>query len=260
MNRAGTGRQARSRVLQLLVLALAAWASETTAETFVILSMVGDHLTIVTQRRQTGSHIDVNGYQTFANPDPVLDEFASKTADAIIAKMRANAASVTIRADPAWYKIRDSWVDADLTGVSNLIADIKGRLPPITDAHLLLIAPYRDQPKLRTQEAELGSGKVSGLGFYVDTETTLYRSDTHEKSLGYLGIFSNFQLVLIDFRSGAVEGHERVVLGTTRSSARAADRTLWNALTTAQKTQVLESLMKAGIDESLPKMLAAAKK
>jgi hypothetical protein len=260
MNRNEAGRKARSRVLRLLVLALATWANQADAETFVILSMVGDHLTIVTQRRQTGSHIDVNGYQTFENSDPVLDEFAAKAADAIIAKTRADAASVTIRADPAWYKIRDSWVDAELIRIPELIADIKRRLPPITDAHLLLITPYRDQPKLRTQEAELGSGKVSGLGFYVDTETTLYRSDTHEKSLGYLGIFSNFQLVLIDLGSGAVEGHERVVLGTTRSSARAADRTLWNALTTAQKTQVLESLMKAGIDESLPKMLAATKK
>jgi hypothetical protein len=136
MNRNGTRREARSRVLLLVVLALATWGSETAAETFVILSMVGDHLTIVTQRRQTGSHIDVNGYQTFANSDPALDEFASKTTDAIIAKTRPNAASVTIRADPAWYKIRDSWVDAELTGIPELIADIKGRLPPIADAHL----------------------------------------------------------------------------------------------------------------------------
>jgi hypothetical protein len=49
------------------------------------------------------------------------------------------------------------------------------------------------------------------------------------------------------------------VLGTTRSSARAEDRTPWNALTAAQKTKVLESLMKQGIEGSLLRMLSSPK-
>jgi hypothetical protein len=101
---------------------------------------------------------------------------------------------------------------------------------------------------------------VSGLGFYIDATTWFRRSDTNETSRGFLGIFANFQLVLIDLQTGALEGHERVVLGTTRSSARAEDRTPWNALTATQKTQVLESLIKEGIEGSLPKMLAAPKR
>ena len=259
MIRDGTARRTALRVLGLLLFALAAWASEAAAETFVILSMIGDHLTIVTQRRQTGSHIDVNGYQTFQNPDPALDEFAAKVADALIAKARSDAASVTLRAaDPALYKILDSWVDAELSNVAELVSDIKSKLPPMADARLLLISPYRDQPQLTTTNSELGSGKVSGLGFYVDTETWLRISETnHQMSRGYLGLFANFQLVLIDLESGKVSGHERVVLGTTRSSAQAPDRTPWNALTAAQKMQVLKSLLKEGIEGSLPKMLAA---
>jgi hypothetical protein len=217
----GTRRCTPLRLLGLLLLALAAWVSEAAAETFVILPLIGDHLTIVTQRRQTGSHIDVNGYQTFPNSDPALDEFAAKIADAVIAKTRPDAGSVTIRAsDPTLYKIRDSWVDAELSGVAELIADIKGKLPPMNDAHLLLMTPYRDQPQLRTTKSELGSGKVSGLGFYVDTETWLTISETDKQgSRGYLGLFANFQLVLIDIESGKVAGHERVVLGSTHASA-----------------------------------------
>ena len=248
-------------LLRACALAAAAWASEACAETYVILPLVGDQLTIVTQRRQTGSHIDVNGYQRVPNADPALDEFAAKAVDAVIAKVRPDAGSVTIRAsDPALYKIRDSWVDAELSGVAELVSDIKGKLPPMSDARLLLITPYRDQPALTTTKAELGSGKVSGLGFYVDTETWLAISETnHEKSRGYLGLFANFQLVLIDLESGKVAGHERVVLGATRSSAQAPDRTPWNALTAAQKMRVLQSLMKQGIEGSLPGMLSSKK-
>jgi hypothetical protein len=251
----------RRHLLRACVLAAAVWASEACAETYVILPLVGDHLTIVAHRRQTGSHIDANEYQTVLNADPALDDFAAKVADAVIAKTRPDAGSIAIRAgDPALYKIRDSWLDAELSGVAELISDIKSKLPPMSDARLLLITPYRDQPKLTTTKAELGSGKVSGLGFYVDTETWLRISETeHEMSRGYLGIFANFQLVLIDLETGKVGGQERVVLGATRSSAQAPDRTPWNALTAAQKMQVLKSLMKEGIEGSLPGMLSSKK-
>ena len=93
----------------------------------------------------------------------------------------------------------------------------------------------------------------------MDTATWLYRSDTHEKSRGYLGIFANFQLVMVNFETGKVEGQERVVLGTSRSSARAQDSTPWNALTGEQKVQVLQSLMKEGIERSLPGVLSSTK-
>ena len=109
------------------------------------------NFTIVAQRRQTGSHMDANEYQTDPNADPALDDFAAKVADAVIATTRPDAGSVTIRADdPAFYKIRDSWLDAELPGVAELASDIKGKLPPMPGARLLLITPYRDQPQLRT--------------------------------------------------------------------------------------------------------------
>ena len=77
--------------------------------------------------------------------------------------------------------------------------------------------------------------------------------------MGYLGIFANFQLVLVNLQTNAIEGHERIALGTTRSSARAEDRTPWNALTPEQKTKVLQSLIKEGIEGALPRMLSSKK-
>jgi hypothetical protein len=260
MKRCGSVAAGRlARTLRVLTLLAAGWVAEASAETFVILFLVGDHLTVVAQRRQTGSHMDVNEYQVVPMTESTFDDFAVRVADATIAKLRPDAGSVTLRADAATYKLRDSWLDADMSGVADVISAVKKQIPVIPDVHLLLITPYRDQPALKTRDFELGAGKVSGLGFYIDTATTLYRSDTHESSRGYLGIFANYQLVLIDLQSGAVKGHERVVLGTTRSSARAEDRTPWNALTAAQKIQILESLLKEGIEDSLPKMLTAQK-
>ena len=43
----------------------------------------------------------MNGYQRVQNADPALDDFAAKVADAVIARERPDAGSVTIRAADA---------------------------------------------------------------------------------------------------------------------------------------------------------------
>jgi hypothetical protein len=246
-----------ARTLRVLVLVAGAWMAEAAADTYVILSLVGDHLTVVSQRRQTGSHIDVNDYQVFPMAEPAFDDFAVRVADATIAKLRPDAGAVSIRAgDSALYKVRDSWLDADMTGVAELVSVVKKQLPPLPDGHLLLIAPYRDQPNLRTGSDTRGAGKVAGLGFYLDTVTQFIAK---EGIPGYLGVFANFQLILINLQMGGIEAQERVVLGTTHPAADGQDGTAWNALTAAQKSRVLESLIKKGIEDALPRMLSARK-
>jgi hypothetical protein len=260
MNRKlGVTASRSARALKMLTVVALAWAAEASAaDTYVILSLVGDHVTVVSQRRQTGSHMDVNDYQVTPLAPPGFDDFAVRTADATIAKTRPDAGSVTIRAsDPELYKVRDSWLDADVTGVAELISSIKKQLPPLPDAHLLLITPYRDQPELRTGSDDRGAGKVAGLGFYLDSVTRFWAM---EGAPGFLGVFVNFQLVLINLQTNAIEAHERVVLGTTHPAAYAEDRTPWNALTPAQKSKAIESLMKKGIEDKLPGMLSAPKR
>jgi hypothetical protein len=251
---------ARKRLSLLLGLFLAATcASQALAETYVILSVFSDHLTIVGMGAQLGSHINQNRHQTIQVTGTPFDDFAVRVADAIIAKARPAASVVALRAiDPELYKLRDSWLDvADVADVLQLMAFVPESVARSADTRLLLIAPYRDELKLKTAHDLRGAGKVAGLGFYLDTITRLRRSDTMESAVGYLGVFANFQLMLINLQSGAIDAHERIVLGTTRSAARAEDRTAWNALTQEQKTKVLESLLKEGIEGSLPRMLSS---
>ena len=243
-------------VFGAILLTGTAWPIDAGAEAYVILSLIGDHLTVVRQRGQTGSHIDANEYEIMPMASTGLDDFAVSTADAIVAKIRPNAGSVTIRADPATLKINDSWLDAEVSGVADVLADIKKQLPPLPDAHLLLIAPFRDEPHLLTGKDARGSGKVGGLGFYYDYNTYF---ENLSASRGYLGVFANYQLILINLQTNVVEGHERVTLGSTHPAAYAPDRQVWNALTPAQKTKALESMLRRGIGESLPKMLAPMK-
>jgi hypothetical protein len=235
----------------------ATWTADANAEAYVILSLIGDHVTIVGQGSQVGSHLDQNKNEIVPLVESQLDDFAASVADATIAKLRPQAGAATLRAsDPALYRMSDSWLDADLTGVQDVISAVRKQLPLLPDAHLLLITPYRDQPDMKTGSDSRGSGKVAGLGFYIDSVT---RFVSLQGAPGFLGVFANFQLVLINLQTNAIEGHERVVLGTTHPAAYAKDRTVWNALTQTQKTRALQSLVRRGIESSLPRIISSPK-
>jgi hypothetical protein len=230
------------------------------AETYVVLSLVGDRVTVVGLGAQLGSHIDQSRREVIPIQGTGLDDFVIRVADQAIAKARPEATVVALRAgDPTLYKLRDSWLDSDSVEVKDLMSFLPQSALQSPDTRLLLITPYRDELELGRQNNVLGIGKVGGLGFFLDTITRSRRSDTMETGVGYLGIFAHFQLTLINLPAGGVDAHERVVLGTTRSAARAADRSVWNAVSQEDKSRLLESLLKRGIEQSLPRMLSSKK-
>jgi hypothetical protein len=260
MNRSRKVAAHSAQLLGMLLLVDSAWIGEVDAQQYVVLSLIGDHITLVGEGRQTGSRLDQNRYQVIKQAEPQFDDFAVSIADAVLAKTQPTASVVTVRVnDQKLYALRDSWLDAEAVGVRELLGLIGNAIPPAPDSHLLLITSSLEQPDMKTAHDYRGTGKVAGLGFYLDTITRLRRSDTMESSRGYLGIFAHFQLVLVNLQTNAIEGHERIALGTTRSAARAEDRTPWNALTPEQKSQVLQSLIKKGIEGSLPRMLSSKK-
>jgi len=246
----------RKSLLAVLVVA-AAWASGAGAEAIAILSLVGDHLTIVSPGKQIGSHLDQNQYQVVPLADTGFDDFAVRVAHDVITKARPEASLAPFRArDPALYALRDAWLDADSVNVRALIALVAENLPKDPDARLLLIAPYKGTLELKSDGAYRGSGKVAGLGFYLDSATRMTRTDTMESGIGFLGVFANFQLLLINLKTNAVEAHERIIAGTTFPAAMAPDRTPWNALSAARKSEELDAMMKREIERVLPLMLS----
>ena len=73
-------------LLCAMLLAASAWTNEANAETYVILSLIGDHLTLVGMGGQLGSHLDQNPHQTVPVNGTGFDDFAVRAADASIAK------------------------------------------------------------------------------------------------------------------------------------------------------------------------------
>src|SRR5438477_5962920 len=146
-------------LLRLLLLAGIAWIGDASAERYVLLSLIGDHITVVGQGSQVGSHLDQNRYEVVKLVEPQLDDFAVSVADAVVAKTQPTASVVTLRAnDPNLYALRDSWLDAEAVGVRELLAIIGSGIPPVPESHLLLITTSSDQPNMKTTSSSRGSG------------------------------------------------------------------------------------------------------
>ena len=60
--------------------------------------------------------------------------------------------------------------------IRSLVSFVTQAAPNASGAHLLLIAPYRARPQLRTATDYRGAGSVAGLGFYVGTIWATARS------------------------------------------------------------------------------------
>jgi hypothetical protein len=245
------------RCARWLGLVFAVCSGTTDAESYLILSLIGDRLTVVGAERQVGSNLDRNTQQVVKLDDHSLDDFAVRTSDVAIRKLRPSASTAMLRAsDPALYSLRDNWLEADSVNTQALLS-IVGRLaPPAADARLLLIAPRRDELDLRMADFHLFTGsKIAGLGFYVDQKTYV-RSRT-EAGQGLFAVFANFQLLLINLQTGAIDAYRKVATGTTFASSQAPDKTTWNAISAERKLQVLQFLIKREIDGALPELLSS---
>jgi hypothetical protein len=236
-----------------ICVACAAWAGAATADSYLILSLLGDHLTTVTEGPPPGGGTgDGNQYDVARMTGTALEDFVVHVADAAIQRA-APAASVTMlrASDPQLYASSDGWFDITPEQVHTLVSFVARAMPPGPDARLLLIAPYLAQPQLRTATDYRGRGSVAGLGFYVSN-----RLQDGQGSAGFLGVFANFQMLVINLRSEMIERREIIVAGTAYSAARAPDGVASNALSPEEKVKALQSLVRDEIERVLPKMLA----
>ena len=246
------------RSIGLLGLAFAAWAGDGFAQTYLVLPLLGDRVTIVTAERQSG-RVDSSRYEVVPQTVPTFDNHVLRAVQGTFQRARPDTAIIMLRAtDPKLFALRDAWLDSDDVNVRALWLFIARQSAASAASHLLLITPYRSEPQMKVGGGEYrGTGKVAGLGFYLDGVTRLRRSDTDETATGFLGVFANFQLILINLQSETIEARERITVGQTFAAARAVDKSPWEALSPARKDAVLAHLITEEIENVLPGMLKA---
>ena len=235
-----------------LCLAFVVSHAAAAADNYAVMSLVGDRLTFIVSEKQVGSRLDLNQKEVVTVNDRSLDDFASRVADAAIEKARPSASVTMLRAnDPALYVLRNSWLDTEGGDVKTLASIVVKFVSSSSDARLLLIVPYRAELELKSDRGYPFTGsKIGGLGFYsgVGNQASDESYAAKQVTAAFLGVFANFQLLLINLQTGAIEAHERVVVGDTFPA---------DTLSPTQKVEALRNLMQREIERAVPVMLRA---
>lgn len=228
------------------------------AADYAIVSLIGSEITIVGAQPVSSTSLDRNSYSPIPVKDATFDRAVFNAVDrAIVARNRHEKSSLLrMPADDA----RAAFIDGAKSAVAaaSVVDAVRPAAAQAGLARMVLVAPYRYAPMMRTAEGHVGTGRVAGLGVYVDRMTRFHQPGVADVYPGYLGLFANFRVLVVDLASGAVLAEDVVTTGTTYATSRSASRDPMAAITAEEKLRVLQRLIDVEMARVLPPLLAKA--
>src|SRR5882672_4015577 len=227
------------------------------ARKYAVLSLIGDALSVISYQPRTGSSIDTNRHELIPITDGSFDKTALMATDAALRKIDAQASVVLLTSSSqSLYQEQEKLFSGSQLVLPDEIATV---LKSSGATHLIILTKYRGEARLQAAQFNLGSGKLTGLGFYVDRQYRLSRSDTGERSVGFLAPFVYFKISLVDVATLAVLREEIATATTTLSAARSKDADPWNVLTPGQKVERINSMTRGEVSRAVPVLVSNTK-
>ena len=238
-----------------LIWAPGGHAAEGDLRTYAVISLIGDQISIVGHQDAVGSHTDTNKKETITLDGHVLDSVAMKAVSDAIRRLDAPATVVLLAAsDPKLYEMQDKLFDRN-NGLTPLVDSLKGTLQNQHATHLILITKHRDDAALRLSAGYIGSGRIEGVGFYLDASYA-YRGLPAAK--GFLAPFAYLKITLVDVKDMTVireqVAENSYTVGTVRAKG---SLNPWDAMTSKEKVAAMRTVINRAIANAMPEVIAA---
>ena len=242
---------------KIFVLVIAGlWSSvavATEVRSLLLLSVMGDNMTVISHRPEAGSHLDQNKrYAMDLGINAVDDLVMSAAWSAVKASGALSESQVRAIRYRGEYDPSTWLAGSKFKPPENLVDAIRS-----TDAtHMLVVAPHRAPAVLKLKRGSTGSGQLEGIGFYIDREARIGRSDTGEVGVGFLAPYAYLKVLLIDLQSWDIERQQVVSASNTVSVARNKDQfDPWEALDASQKISAITRIVRAEMNRVVPVLL-----
>lgn len=225
--------------------------------TFAVLSLVGDQFSVVFRRPETGSRVDTNDRREYPIDVATLDEIAVAAAEGVLRQLKPLSPMLrfSIR-DPRLFALQDKLL-VDSAESHEMREALAKLLRDNGASRLVLVTKWRDDAQFKLLSSTTGTGKIAGLGFYVDSFMRLHTTNTGEGASGFLGPFAYLSVSVIDVSSmtairsaRARESDMQLPLNAT-GAVRA-----WDALSPAGKVDALERVLHRGVQNAAMVVLA----
>ena len=245
----------KRRFLLGMVLVCAALHAEAQRK-YAVLSAIGDRITVVTRAMSTGSNVDTNRREPMELAGPGLDNAVLLAAEDGIKAADPEARAIllaprTPMAEQAAAASRDG-------SLEKWASDARAQLAGLGATHVIVITKHRGEARLNVASGSTGSGKLEGLGFYVDASYAAADDNDAQGVRGFLASYAYILLRVIDLQSGKQVG-EQIVMASNRAVPGAESTRAWDALPPDRKVAALRDLATKEVDATMPALLAGAK-
>jgi hypothetical protein len=225
--------------------------------TYALLSLVGDQFTVVTRREETGSRIDQNLRRSYPIDGATLDDMAVDAAERVLKRLKplAEVVRFSIR-DARLFELQDKLLteSAESRGMREALAKL---LREHQATRLVVVTKWRDDARFDLYEKTTGTGKISGLGFYVEPFERIRRLDSGEEAFGFLGPYAYVNVTVVDVASmtriRSVQSRESEMKLPVHSSGAVS---AWHALTPAAKVDALERVLRRAVEKATAAAIA----
>jgi hypothetical protein len=262
-------RRAPPRLVVLCLYAglLCAWGlrGAELAPQYVIVSAIGPGFTIVKKRVEAGTNMTGVTRDTYPLADATFEDAVLDAAERTLREIGPSDAPPVVRARVSGMLVDDRAYDLDTAAVGRLIDAVRPNVIDPRRARLIIVTPVRAPIQLPVEtrwtqaRVHLGESAEAGLGYYLDGEATLWNPQLHVDDLGFLAVFANIQLLLVDFDTRAVLGRETSSEAEMFTASRRDASQPWDALTSSEKVSVMRDLVAAKVRRHLPVLLHAQK-
>jgi hypothetical protein len=227
---------------------------------YAVLSLAGDTVTTMTFVRETGTRINPNSKDVYALNNSMFDETAIRSASAAIQKAEPGTAPfLMLSLDGELHKAQNAMFDAP-AGQQENRAYLKSLWKDHPVSHLILVSKFLAETEVKYQQTTEGSGKVEGLGFYMDNraDVVVHNDKQNYESHGILMPFAYLKLRLVDADTLAVLGEVTEKASEIVAYPPEVDRDVrtWGTLTAKQKVDYLDRLVDRAVKHAIPKLLA----
>jgi hypothetical protein len=224
------------------------------ARVYAVMSLVADFLTVTGFEATTGSLLRLNQTQRIDLQTDDLERAALRAALRAIDDTRAGKAVPLLTDDGRLYSSQGQLVDGDQARLPSFLLET---LRAQKATHLLLTTKYNAMAKMRSSDQDLGTGRVEGLGFYLDRETRLRLREGGEVAVGYLAPHAYLRLSLIDIAQARVLRYKTVTASTVVSAAgtKAQGANPWDVMSSAEKMSALSDLIAQAVTPAWRELL-----
>ncbi len=253
----------KRRLLGALLLACAGLAQAQTAPAprYAVLSLVGKQLDIVHYTISTGSNIRPSAVTVVPISSTTFDDYALVTAEALIQHFEPGAApDLLATEDQDLYRLQGELEGKNAEARAGQEA-LKGVLGNTQAPHTILITRHRGDARFQMVDASVGSGRVEGLGYYIDNNESIQMSDSGETGYGYLAPFAYLKLSLIDTRTQAPIRHKIVAESMLfpNIGRDAVGLSAWNVMSAEQKIERTKNVLRVALEKGIPALLNGGK-